>query len=117
MRVRWRRVLAAAGSLLAALAVAVSAYAMHAAHPAARERLLLAAAFAVVHGVALSSLAPWEPRLLGLWALTMLLAGVLLFAGSLTAAALLGAPTVLAPVGGSLLILGWLLHGADRLRD
>ena len=43
--------------------------------PAARERLLLAAAFAVIHGVALAALAPWVPRLLGLWALTMLLAG------------------------------------------
>lgn len=111
-----RRWLAAAGSLLAALAVALSAYAMHAAIPAARERLLLAAAFGFAHGLALAALAPLAQRAGALWAQALLLLGVLLFAGSLAAAALLGAPTVLAPAGGLLLIGGWLLQAWDRLR-
>lgn len=116
MIVTARRWLAAAGSLLAALAVALSAYAMHAAAPVARERLLLAAAFGFAHGLALAALAPLAQRAGALWAQVLLLVGVLLFSGSLAAAALLGAPTVLAPVGGVLLIGGWLLQAADRLR-
>jgi len=111
-----RRWLAAAGSLLAGAAVALSAYAMHVAAPEARERLLLAAAFGFGHGAALAALAPLAQRMRAVWALTLLLVGVLLFAGSLAAAALLGAPTVLAPFGGMLMIGGWLLHGYDRLR-
>jgi uncharacterized membrane protein YgdD (TMEM256/DUF423 family) len=45
-----------------------------------------------------------------------LLAGVLLFAGSLVGAALLATPTSLAPLGGTLLMLGWLLAAVDFLR-
>lgn len=116
MIVAVRRWLAAAGSLLAALSVALSAYAMHAAAPAARERLLLAAAFGFGHGAALAALAPLAQRPGALCAQALLLAGVLLFAGSLVAAVLLSAPTVLAPYGGGLMILGWLLHGHDRWR-
>ena len=52
----YRRYLGAIGSLLAALAVALSAYAMHAAAPEAQARLLQAAVFAFAHGVALTAL-------------------------------------------------------------
>ena len=51
----YRRYLGAIGSLLAALAVALSAYAMHAAAPGAQARLLQAAVFAFAHGVALTA--------------------------------------------------------------
>ena len=114
----YRRYLGAIGSLLAALAVALSAYAMHAAAPGAQARLLQAAVFAFAHGVALTALAPLAQRPAGLLALAMLLGGVFLFCGSLLAVVLLGlalAPT-LAPFGGALMISGWLLHAYDRLR-
>ena len=51
-----------------------------------------------------------------LLAMSMLLLGVLLFCGSLIAAALLGLTPALAPLGGGLVISGWLLHAYDRLR-
>jgi uncharacterized membrane protein YgdD (TMEM256/DUF423 family) len=114
--VLYRRLLGAVGSVLAGLSVALSAYAMHAASPEAQLRLVQAAAFGFGHGLALAALAPLAQRFVALLALVLLLAGVLLFAGSLAAAALLGAPTVLAPFGGGLMIVGWLLHGYDRLR-
>ncbi|QNN47338.1 DUF423 domain-containing protein [Thermomonas brevis] len=111
-----RRYLAAIGSLLAGLSVALSAYAMHAAEPAAQGRMLQAAVFAFAHGLALTALAPLAQRLAGLLALAMLLAGAFLFCGSLLAAALLGLSPMLAPFGGALMIAGWLLHAYDRLR-
>lgn len=112
----YRRLLGAVGSLLAGLSVALSAYAMHAALPEAQLRLVQAAAFGFGHGLALAALSPLAQRLIAVLALALLLVGVLLFAGSLAAAALLGAPTALAPFGGGLMILGWLLHAYDRLR-
>ena len=111
----YRRYLGAIGSLLAALAVALSAYAMHAAAPEAQARLLQAAVFAFAHGVALTALAPLAQRPAGLLALAMLLGGVFLFCGSLLVVVLGLAPT-LAPFGGALMISGWLLHAYDRLR-
>jgi uncharacterized membrane protein YgdD (TMEM256/DUF423 family) len=111
-----RRYLAAIGSLLAGLSVALSAYAMHAAAPDAQGRMLQAAVFAFAHGLALTALAPLAQRPTGLLALAMLLAGAFLFCGSLLAAALLGLSPMLAPFGGALMIAGWLLHAYDRLR-
>ena len=109
---RAARTLAAAGSVLAALAVALAAYASHATGPEAGARLGTAAAFAFCHGLALAALAPRASGRLALAALGCLLLGVLLFAGSLAGAHFLGLPTRLAPLGGSLLILGWLGHAA-----
>lgn len=40
----------------------------------------------------------------------MLLTGTLLFSGSLALAAIFGSSTSLAPAGGILLILGWLIY-------
>ena len=110
------RLLGAAGSVLAAAAVALAAYAAHGADAAAQPRLAQAAAFAFGHGLALAALAPLAPGRPGRLALVALLAGVLLFSGSLAAGALLGTPTALAPFGGLLMIGGWLLHGWQRLR-
>ncbi|RYI18957.1 MAG: DUF423 domain-containing protein [Acetobacteraceae bacterium] len=111
-----RRVLGSAGSLLAGSAVALSAYAAHGAQAGARAQLLQAAAFAFGHGLALAALSPVVQRRLGLVAMGLLLLGVLLFSGSLVGTVLFGLPGRLAPLGGSLMIAGWLLHATDRLR-
>jgi uncharacterized membrane protein YgdD (TMEM256/DUF423 family) len=103
------------GAVLAAASVALSAYASHGADVAARDQLALAAAFAFGHGLALAALGPRVSRRLGATALLALLMGVLLFSGSLVAAQLFAAPTRLAPVGGMLLIAGWLLYAVDAL--
>jgi uncharacterized membrane protein YgdD (TMEM256/DUF423 family) len=110
------RGLGAAGALLAGAGVALSAYAAHAADAAARTSLQSAALFALAHGIALAALSRQTPHRFGTVALSTLLIGVLLFSGSLVAAHLLAVPARLAPVGGSLLILGWLLYAADTLR-
>ncbi len=110
------RVLAASGAVLAACAVALGAYASHAADADAGRRLSLAAAFAFGHGLALAALAPHATRALGRASLWMLLAGVLLFAGSLAGAHAFGWPTRLAPAGGMLMIAGWLLRAVDMAR-
>lgn len=109
------RMLAATGALLAATAVALAAYASHAAGPEAGARLGLAAAFAFGHGLALAALAPRAAGRLDLLSLWLLLLGVLLFSGSLAGAHFLGLPTRLAPLGGSLMILGWLLQAVAAL--
>lgn len=114
---RAARVLAVAGALLAGGAVALAAYASHAAAaPGARERLLLAAAFAFGHGAVLAVLDLRGAAARGLVAPAALLVGTLLFAGSLAGAVLGGWPTRLAPFGGMLLIGGWLLLAVERGR-
>src|SRR5690554_4352596 len=110
------RALAAAGAVLAALAVGLAAYASHAAGPEAGSRLGLAAAFAFGHGLALAALAPRASGAMARTALWLLFFGVLLFAGSLSAAHAFGASTAAAPLGGGLMILGWLAYAAAALR-
>ncbi|GGK09861.1 DUF423 domain-containing protein [Luteimonas terricola] len=112
-----RRILAPAGAVLAAAAVALAAYASHAAGPDAGARLGLAAAFAFGHGLALAALAPRAAGRLAMAGLWAMLVGVALFAGSLAGAHFFDLPTRLAPMGGSLMILGWLLHAAASIRD
>lgn len=103
--------------MLAAASVGLAAYASHVAATGEGARLMLAAVFAFGHGLALAALAPRAPGRLALAALGALLAGVLLFCGSLAAAHFLGLPTRLAPFGGALMIAGWLLHAVAALRD
>ncbi|WP_238382743.1 DUF423 domain-containing protein [Cognatilysobacter segetis] len=103
------------GALAGAAGVALAAYAAHAATGEAQRWLYTAAAMALVHGVLLVAYVPGGPRLGGMARLA-LVAGVLLFSGSLVAAHAFGYPTRLAPVGGSLLIAGWLLVALDRAR-
>lgn len=105
---RPQRLLAASGAVLAGLAVALAAYAAHAAGPGGAARLGLAAAFAFGHGLALAALAPRAGGRLARGALWTLLAGVLLFGGSLAGAHFFGLPTRAAPLGGGLMIGGWL---------
>ncbi|KAF1701769.1 DUF423 domain-containing protein [Pseudoxanthomonas kaohsiungensis] len=109
--------LAAAGAVLAALAVGLSAYAAHGVADAhARGNLQLASLYAFGHGIALAALAPAAARRVPLLALAGLLAGTLLFAGSLAFAALLGWPTRLAPLGGTVLMASWLLYAVGVAR-
>ena len=109
--------LAAAGAVLAALAIAASAYASHGIADAhARGNLQTASLYAFAHGAVLVVLARMPARRLGGLALGGLLLGTLLFAGSLAADALLGWPTRLAPFGGTLLMASWLLLAVDAVR-
>ena len=111
------RVQATAGALLAALAVALSAWAAHGL-PVGREQhnVLMACLYAFGHGALLRVLAARAGSRIeqaGRW---LLLLGVVLFSGSLVGAALLGLSTALAPFGGLLMIGAWCLHGWDRWR-
>jgi len=109
--------LAAAGAVLAATAIGLSAYAAHGVADAhARGNLQTASLYAFGHGVALVALASAASRRLPRLALVGLLVGTLLFAGSLAAGALLGWPTGLAPFGGTLLMASWLLLAVDAVR-
>lgn len=110
------RLLAAAGALLAALAVALSAYAAHATDGDARSGLQTAAAFAFGHGVALAILGRQAMRRLGRVALVGLLLGTLLFSGAIVLSRLAGLQIGTAPFGGALLMLAWLLYAIDALR-
>lgn len=110
------RALTAGGAVLAAVGVALSAYAAHVALGEGRAPLQMAALFAFGHGIALAALAPRATSPPVRIALVAMLFGVLLFSGSLTAAHFLGAPTTLAPYGGGLMILAWLVFAADALR-
>lgn len=112
-RPRWP---AAIGALLAGVSVGLSAYASHAVDGIVRQHLLLAAAFAFGHGVALVALSARTQGRLGASASLLLMIGTLLFSGSLVAKSLLGWPSMLAPWGGTMLMLGWLLHVIGALR-
>lgn len=113
----WRsRLLGTAGALLAAAAVGLSAYAAHAAQVEAKAALYTAAAIAFGHGIALAALA-WQASVrIRFLALCGLLLGTLLFSGSLALHHAFGFPVRLAPFGGSVLILSWLLYAAAALR-
>lgn len=107
-----RRALTAFAALVCGLSVAIGAYASHVAAVQARERLALAALFAFGHGLALLVIAARDTRLSTAVKLAFV-AGIVLFCGSLAAAGLFSTPTVAAPFGGSLLMLGWLLAAID----
>jgi len=111
-----RRLLTACGALFASAGVALSAYAAHAADIAARPSLQSAALIALLHGVALAALSRHAARRAGLAALLMLAVGALLFSGTIVAAHAFDMPTRLAPFGGMLLILGWLVFAFDAIR-
>ncbi|MBX3712011.1 MAG: DUF423 domain-containing protein [Lysobacter sp.] len=111
-----RRALIACGGLYASAGVALSAYAAHAADAGARGSLQSAALIALLHGVALAALPRQVSRHVGWAALLMLAVGTALFSGTIVAAHAFGMPTRLAPFGGSLLILGWLLFAIDAIR-
>jgi uncharacterized membrane protein YgdD (TMEM256/DUF423 family) len=106
----WIRLLAAVSG---ALAVAMGAFAAHRVDdPAVRELLRTGAVYALVHAAAALAL---EGR--SRWAAPSLAAGGLVFSASLYGLAF-GAPRVLGavtPLGGVLMILGWVLAGWSAL--
>jgi uncharacterized membrane protein YgdD (TMEM256/DUF423 family) len=106
---------AALGALLCAGGVALAAYASHGAGPEQASRLGLAAAFAFAHGLALIVLSPRRTALAALVRLLIVL-GVAGFSGGLCVAAFRGTTAPTAPIGGSLLILAWLLAALDLWR-
>jgi uncharacterized membrane protein YgdD (TMEM256/DUF423 family) len=109
------RALGAFGAFACGIAVALGAYAAHVADNVAQHRMGLAALFLFAHGLASLALAPLARSRMQRIALLGLAIGVLLFSGSLTLAALSGTSTFLAPFGGSLLIVCWLLCAAGIL--
>lgn len=112
-----RSPLAACGALCAAMAVALAAYAAHASPGAGQGLLQTAAAMLFGHGVALASLARGPAARWRRFALASLLAGSVLFAGSLVLHALASVRPTFAPVGGLLMIAGWLLLAFDLFRE
>lgn len=112
MRRDWISALAA---LTCAASVALAAYASHAALPGQASRLGLAAAFAFGHGLALILIAGRRSRLAGL-SRALFLLGVAGFSGGLCFAAFMATRAPTAPLGGSLLILGWLVLALDLWR-
>lgn len=121
------RVLAASGAALAALAAALAAAGSHALAgrlaPADLTAFHTAVAFQFVNALGLFAAAWTRERLpasfparLGGW---LLLAGILLFCGSIYATRLGLVPAVgpLAPLGGSAVILGWLMLAVALARS
>lgn len=110
---RWPGV---AGALFGAGGVALAAYAAHGATGDAQRWLYTAAAMALVHGAFLAAALPRASRLATVARVAMV-AGLVLFCGSLVGAHALGLPTKLAPAGGALLIGSWLLVAIERSRN
>ncbi|OGT56950.1 MAG: hypothetical protein A3E01_12690 [Gammaproteobacteria bacterium RIFCSPHIGHO2_12_FULL_63_22] len=113
MRRDW---ISAFAAILCAASVALAAYASHAALPGQSSRLGLAAAFAFGHGLALILIAGRRSRIAGISRLLLLL-GVAGFSGGLCYAAFMESRAATAPLGGSLLILGWLVLAFDLWRS
>lgn len=100
--------------VLGASAVALGAVAAHAlADPQAAQSVERASNYQLFHIVAILALLAFEGRLLQVtrW---LMLAGLIGFSGAIYAKYLFGLPALgaLAPFGGSLLILSWLLLAA-----
>jgi uncharacterized membrane protein YgdD (TMEM256/DUF423 family) len=113
---RRARLLGAAGAALAAMAVALSAYAAHVVQAHAQAALYTAAALSFGHGVALAALSSQASSRLRFVGLCGLLLGTVLFSGSLVLHHAFGLPVRLAPFGGSVMILSWLLFAVAALR-
>lgn len=105
------RILPALAALNGFLAVALGAFGAHAIQdPQAQEWMRTATVFQLPHAAAVIAILAWHPgsRLAHLAAWAMALGG-LVFGGSLQALAL-GAPravAMVAPVGGTAMIVGW----------
>lgn len=110
------RAISSFAAVVCGLSVGLGAYASHVAEAQAQERLALAALFGFGHGLALLLMARRTSRQ-AIAAQLALVAGIVLFSGSLAAAGLFSTPTIAAPFGGSLLILGWLLAANDYGRN
>lgn len=113
------------GAGFAGLAVALGAFGAHGLEARLTERALATwqtgVQYQFLHAFALLAIAALWTRLADGWGTTAAVAfvlGILLFSGSLYALAM-GAPRVLgavAPVGGTLFILGWIALAVAALR-
>lgn len=110
------RLLGGIGGLACAAAVALGAYAAHAADGRAQAWLQTASLYLFLHGLALLVLPVLRVSRLARAGQGLMLAGMLLFCGSLIGAALFGWSTRLAPYGGMGLILAWVLTALDTLK-
>ncbi|MBB5207395.1 DUF423 domain-containing protein [Chiayiivirga flava] len=112
-----QRIAAAFGALGCAVAVALAAYAAHAPlQTVAKGRLEVAVFQLALHALALCIFAPRQRRRFEIAPIFAWVVGTLLFCGSLVGAALWNTSTTLAPVGGVLLMLGWVLQAIASLR-
>ena len=103
-------------AVVCSLSVALGAYASHAAVAQDQHRLAVSASVAFAHALALIVMADRHGAFARA-ARFCLFAGIAFFSGGLAAAALLGTSTIVAPAGGMLLILGWLLAAIDYSRE
>ena len=115
-----RRVGAAVSALVGLMAVAAGAFGAHAASdPVAKELLRTGAQYQGLHALAALVAFAALPTLSGsAWAGWLLASGALLFGGSLDLLAV-GAPRmvgVITPVGGLLMMAGWLVLALGALR-
>jgi len=115
-RTYWQRFFPAMGALLCAISVALSAYASHGLEAQSQERMLLASYFAFAHGLSLIVLARVSDSKSNLGSCSLMLAGLLLFSGSLVSAVIWQTETTLAPAGGTALILAWCWAAVNFLR-
>ncbi len=112
------RLLPAAAAANAIIALAFGTFAAHGIHdPQARDWIMTGVIFQLPHVAAVFGLLAWRNSPLvrsGAWAVSI---GSLVFAADLDALAL-GAPRIVAafaPIGGSLMMIGWLWLGLVAL--
>ncbi len=116
----WNRSLAAFAALNGAMAVAVGAFAAHGAGPQVKTLLTTGASYQLAHALLglVCALWPAAPRLahLGGW---LAAAGGLIFCLALSLIGLASLPALgaVAPVGGLLMIAGWLTVALAALRS
>jgi uncharacterized membrane protein YgdD (TMEM256/DUF423 family) len=110
---QWR-ITGTLGALFGLVAAALAAIGSHALELDAdgMRRFALGVAFLFVHGLLLIGQAQLLRNGSGLalsLSAALIAGGVLLFSGALIGAALFAWPTLLAPIGGVMLMLGWLM--------
>jgi len=100
------RLLLAIAGLFGALGVAASAAGSH----GVETNLSTAGTFLLIHAAALIGLGTWRDNRAALIAAGVLAVGVIVFAGDLAMRARAGTPLfpMAAPIGGGVMILGWL---------
>ena len=112
---RFPRALWLAAALSAALAVAAGAFGAHgAATPKAAEWLRTGGLYQLTHAIAAIAIARHFPRSAGVMLIGAAIFALTLYAMALGAPRWLGAAT---PIGGTLMIAGWLAVGWTAMRQ
>lgn len=113
------RKLLAVSALCGAISVAISAFAAHGAGPQQAQWLATGGHYLLVHSVLGVALALWpQSGALGRAAGWLAVGGGIVFCAALTLLAFTGVRIMgaVAPVGGSLMIIGWLLLAVRAVR-